>query len=86
MYRYLLFYYDHFYPAGGMNDCILKTNDYNDLEKIIREKYDGDFFVGTIAYYDAVEDKYFIADMKFVKDKDYFDVYEFCRWKESQND
>lgn len=81
MYRYLLFYYDHYYPCGGMQDCILKTNNYNDLEKIIIEKYDGDYFLGTIAYYDCIEDKYFVADMVLVTNKDYFDVYRFCGWE-----
>lgn len=26
-YRYLVFAYDYYYPAGGMDDCICKTNE-----------------------------------------------------------
>ena len=26
-YKFLVFSYENFYPGGGMEDCILKTND-----------------------------------------------------------
>lgn len=35
MYRYLLFTYSENYPAGGMDDCVLKTNDLEELAKHI---------------------------------------------------
>ena len=26
MYRYLVFAYSHYYPMGGMDDCVFKSN------------------------------------------------------------
>jgi hypothetical protein len=83
MYRYLLFFYDDYYPLGGMEDCVLKTNNYDDINRTVKEKYEGTFYYfGTVAYYDVIEDKYFIADMQWHKGTDYFDVLKFYGWKE----
>ena len=37
MYRYLVFAYGQYYPRGGMEDCVLKTNDYKEIERKIQE-------------------------------------------------
>lgn len=85
-YRYYLFYYDDYYPSGGMEDCVHKTNDFAELEQIIILDYDGKPDWATIAYYDAVDDKYFVADMRWHKGKDYFDVLRFHGWEEVNNE
>ena len=87
MYRYFLFEYDDFYPAGGMEDCVLKTNDYDELSATVKEKYDGEHWsFGTAAYYDAMEDKYYIADMRWHKAEDGWDELKFHGWVENNND
>lgn len=30
MYRYLVFAHDYYYPFGGIEDCVLMSNDYNE--------------------------------------------------------
>ena len=85
MYRYLLFFYQDYYPYGGMEDCVLKTNNYDDLVPYINEHYGDDWYLGTIAYYDAVEDKYFEAIMEQRRDVT-DDLYEFSLWEEKEND
>lgn len=85
MYRYYLFFYQDFYPRGGMEDCVLKTNNYDDLVPFINEHYGYDWYLGTIAYYDAVEDKYFEAIMEKRRDTT-DDLYEFSLWEEKEND
>lgn len=86
MYRYLLFYYDNYYPHGGMEDCVLKTNNYDDLEQFIHTNYEDDYFQGTISYYDAVEDKTWRADMEDYENENYFTRWRFVRWEEFNND
>ena len=85
MYRYLLFFYQDYYPCGGMEDCVFKTNNYDDLVPFINEHYGDDWYLGTIAYYDAVEDKYFEAIMEQRRDTT-DDLYEFSLWEEKEND
>lgn len=85
MYRYLLFFYKDYYPLGGMEDCVLKTNNYDDLVPYINEHYGDDWYLGTIAYYDAFEDKYFEAIMEKRRDTT-DDLYEFSLWEEKEND
>ncbi len=65
MYRYYLFFYEDFYPSGGMEDCELRTNNFDELMSFIKEHHEEDWYRGTIAYYDAVDDKYFIADSSY---------------------
>lgn len=86
MYRYLLFFYNTYYPYGGMEDCVLKTNNYDDLEKFIHENYESDWYQGNITYYDVMEDKYVHADMDYYEDKDGFDKWKFIGWEEADND
>ena len=82
MYRYFLFYYDHYYPAGGMNDCVLKTNNFDDLEQFIHTNYEDDYLYGTISYYDALEDKAMYAVMEEYTNEDYFTRHRFAGWEE----
>lgn len=82
MYRYFLFFYNDFYPLGGMEDCVLKTNNFDDLEPFIHANYEGDYYQGTIAYYDALEDKTVYADIDYVEE-DYFDKWHFLGWEEN---
>ncbi len=83
MYRYYLFFYQDYYPLGGMEDCVFKTNNYDDLVPFINDRYYEDWYLGTIAYYDAVEDKYFEAIMEpcgYALDGSY----EFSLWEEKE--
>jgi hypothetical protein len=84
MYRYFLFYYDTYYPHGGMEDCVLKTNNFDDLEQFIHENYEDDYFQGTISYYDDLEDKTWYADMEDYDDENYFSRWRFLGWTEEQ--
>ena len=83
MYRYLLFFYYDYYPCGDMEDCVLKTNNYDDLIPFINKNYYEDWYRGTITYYDTIEDKYFEADMKPCRN-DVGGPYEFASWEERE--
>ena len=37
MYRYLVFAYLDYYPRGGMEDCIYKSNDLDNVKDFVRE-------------------------------------------------
>jgi len=55
MYRYLLFTYSEYYPAGGMNDCDFKTNDFKEIEAYVNNSHN---YIGDECYvYDVKEDK-----------------------------
>lgn len=86
MYRYYLFVYNDFYPSGGMEDCVFKTNNFCELEQIVILDYECESYLRTIAYYDAVDDKYFVADMRWHKSKDSFDVLRFHGWEEMNDE
>lgn len=53
--RYMLFVYNRYYPAGGLDDCKLITDDYSEIEKEVNrlkeEKY-----ADVIQIYDIKED------------------------------
>lgn len=83
MYRYLLFYYDHYYPHGGMNDCVLKTNNFVDIEQYIHDNYEDDYLMGTISCYDTIEDKVYIAEMILYANEYYLPKHKFAGWKEN---
>ena len=85
MYRYLLFFYQDYYPLGGMEDCVLKTNDYDELVPFINEHYFDDWYLGTIACSDAVEDKYWEVRMEPCEE-DIDGPYKFALWEEIKND
>lgn len=53
--RYMLFVYNHYYPAGGMDDCKLITDDYSELEKEVNRIKEEKFF-DVIQIYDIKED------------------------------
>ena len=85
MYRYLLFYYYDFYPEGGMEDCVLKTNNFDDLEKHVKENLIGDYwFQSTISYYDFVEDKTFFASIEEYEDQNFLTYYKLTGWEENE--
>lgn len=86
MYRYLLFFYQDYYPFGGMEDCVLKTNNYDDLEQFVRANYEGEYYIGTISYYDVLEDKTWCADMEFYENEDHFDRWRFLGWEDENDD
>ena len=81
MYRYFLFHCDIYYPSGGMNDCVLKTNDYTELAPFINANYN-DNLCDHIHYYDAWEDKTYNAVMEEYENENYFIRQRFCGWKE----
>lgn len=83
MYRYLLFFCNHYYPSGGMEDCVFKTNNFDDLEQFIHSNYEDDYYQGTISYYDALEDKTWYADMEYYENEDYFTRWRFIEWEEA---
>ncbi len=86
MYRYYLFFIEYYYPSGGMKDCILKTNNFDELVPFIHEHYTDDWYQAHITYYDALEDKHFIANMEWHKNEDGFDRWRFVKWEEEEND
>ena len=81
MYRYLLFYYQDYYPRGGMEDCVLKTNGLDDLEKYVNENLiDEYWYQCTISYYDTVEDKTWFADIEEYDDENHLIQYKLSGW------
>ena len=84
MYRYLLFCCLDYYPDGGMGDCVLKTNNYDELVPFIIENYTNDKWC-DIHYYDTVEDKAMYALMDEVYEGDCFNRREFDHWSESES-
>lgn len=61
MYRYLLFAYDFFYPCGGMDDCVLRTDCKEDLINKINnfkcEKLRYGFSYDLFYIYDTIANK-----------------------------
>ena len=82
MYRYYLFFYNDYYPHGGMRDCELKTNNFDDLEQFIHANYEDNYYMATISYYDALEDKTWYADMEDYLNEDHFARWRFKGWEE----
>lgn len=82
MYRYLLFFYPYYYPHGGMADCVLKTNNFDDLEQFIHANYEDDYYQGAISCYDTLEDKTWYADMEDYDNEDYCPRWRFLGWEE----
>jgi hypothetical protein len=59
--RYFLFEITHYYPAGGMNDCILKTNDVEEALSVIRHKHAEDpYSMTNYEIYDVETDEIII--------------------------
>ena len=83
MYRYFLFFCDTYYPSGGMDDCVLKTNNLDDLEKRVHSQCENDYYIGTIHYYDAVEDKTWYAKTEEYTTKDYLIRWKFTGWEDN---
>lgn len=60
--RYLLFAYDEYYPGGGMYDCKLRTNDWDEINREVvklAERYD------YVQYYDSEVDDFFDWDSEY---------------------
>lgn len=56
IYRFLLFTYSDYYPSGGMDDCIFKTNNIDTIEKFIND--DKEYtYRDNLYVYDIKEDK-----------------------------
>lgn len=65
MFRYLVFAYSDYYPRGGMEDCILKTNNFEEINPFIEDyiqNHDLDF--DEMHYYDCEEDKTYEAEFE----------------------
>lgn len=56
MYRYLLFTYPGYYPTGGMEDCILKSNSFDEIKQFIKENR-VHVFHDNLYVYDIKENK-----------------------------
>lgn len=56
MNRYYVFIYSSFYPTGGMNDCILRTNDLQEAVRRAVHERDENFY--HVSVWDVVEEKY----------------------------
>ena len=83
MYRYFLFYCPYYYPDGGMEDCILKTNNLDDIEPFLRTTYKDDHYLCTISYYDALEDKTFYACLEEYENEDHMTRWRILGWEEN---
>lgn len=64
--KYLLFVSQPYYPEGGMYDCVLRTNDFEEVMKMVY-KYLGQEMIYsgynyTIQYYDVETDGFFNWD------------------------
>ena len=60
-FRYLMFAYDTDCPNGGMEDCLIKTNDLEEIKNYIGEnQFDFEFF----EIYDVLEDTNILVDGK----------------------
>ena len=84
MYRYLLFYYDDYYPCGGMEDCVFKTNSLDELEQFIHDNYENDYFQGSISHYDTFKDKTWYANMENYRNEDHFPRWRFIGWEDTK--
>lgn len=70
MYRYFLFQYLDYYPYGGMNDCIFKTNDLEELTNFVKNKFSEEIVLCSdeIHFYDAHTDKMYIAQFVIIRE------------------
>lgn len=56
--RYLVFEIPHFYPAGGMNDCVTKTLSLNDAVSFVFGKINEDpLSLTDYQIYDIIKDE-----------------------------
>ncbi|MEK3887478.1 hypothetical protein [Bacillus sp. FSL K6-3431] len=72
-FKYLIFGFSHYYPGGGMEDCVLKTNKIQEVKNYVEkwsvEDKGNDY--ENLHVYDAVKDR-LIYDAEFYV-HDYFD-------------
>ena len=84
MFRYLLFLYNAQSPAGGMDDCIFKTDDFYCIEQFIYDNPHIDLSQMTLAYYDSYEDKYVRANVGCYDRDDSPNNWKFLGWGETK--
>ncbi len=57
--RFLVFGYDGFYPKGGMDDCIGKSNTFEGAEKLVRKHKEEERVFDYYDIYDiSLDEKY----------------------------
>lgn len=83
MFRYLLFECTHYYPAGGMDDCVLKTNDITELDAYVRKNCTNAIGV-NFHYYDVAVNKVYDAVLNSYEGKDGFPRIKFVKWEEQK--
>ena len=83
MYRYFLFCCEDYYPSGGMEDCVLKTNDLNEMARYIDENYSDDIHI-SLHYYDIVEDKIMYALRDEFYEDNCFERQKFVCWSKDR--
>jgi hypothetical protein len=54
--RYYVFAYSTYYPEGGMNDCVLKTERRGDA--IVRAVFERDHNFNNASVWDTVDQKF----------------------------
>lgn len=70
MNKYLLFAYPEYYPAGGMDDCILVAESLDELNLYANEyiKENGDY-IDFLEYYDLQNNQRYMAKVYFLRQK-----------------
>lgn len=78
MEKYLLFAYRDYYPRGGMEDCILVADSFEELNLYI-PKYirDNEYDFDNMHYYDCQTSKTYAAEF----DEDIFPKKHFIKWE-----
>ena len=78
MEKYLLFAYRDYYPRGGMKDCILVADSFEELNLYIPEYIrDNEYDFDNMHYYDCQTSKTYIAEF----DEDIFPKKHFIKWE-----
>lgn len=88
MYRYLLFKHYDYYPYGGMNDCVFKSNDLWELTDFVKRNCEikDDFREFYMHYYDTQTDKIFVAQFSIIECQNRPISIFFEGWEEQQNE
>jgi hypothetical protein len=64
-----------------MRDCILKTNNFDELVPFINEHY-ANALMDSIHYYDTVKDECKHAKMELYENEDNFYKQKFVEWRD----
>lgn len=81
--RYLLFAYLEYYPTGGMNDCIFKTNDIGELNSYAKEYAEKEIFYDYMDYYDCQTGETYEAE---IEEHDGNPEKKFVRWRRKEDE